>query len=1204
MSGVEDSEAKERRYKAPYSPRNPIPTISHYREIKEQRRQDANVEENEEPSKRQQALDSYKSYRNKDESDPDSHQQASDGAGSDDERSNKAPRNEDEEDVAEDTTQQIAESDPKKRRKEIKKSSGNRAEREVTDPITHLPIKIRDFTGADLKDAPQNEPQAGSTPRTATGLSNRSKDEEQLRNEAVEGQRTHAGMEAVFPPPRFDAARAELVKIHQTAVMMGVGFLLGVFLLLFLLEGAFGIASKIEGFIVRRPSSGKVLWSVILLAVGGGLGYPVVWALQDWTEKKVRETWEEEVWEAGRQDERRRANAATPESTLWLNSFLASVWPLVNPDLFIGLADTLEDVMQASLPKLVRNVSVEDLGQGSEALRILGITWLPTGAAARSVKEDGKLENDDARKGQGDRAVPGEGEVKQESKDGEEDTSVAEGMEAEEGDFVNLEIGFSYRARPEKKRMSMKSRSKNAHLFLAFYLPGGLKFPVWVELRGIVGTMRLRLQLTPDPPFFALCTLTFLGQPKVDASCVPLTKRGLNLMDVPVISSFVQSSIDAAMAEYVAPKSLTLNLQDMLVGDDFKRDTTGRGVLVIRIKRAFDFKEGDMNLGPLRKGSTDGYVSVAWAKFGKTLWSTRVIEADMEPAWEETAYLLVTPQEIDAQERLRIQLWDSDRLSADDDLGRIELPLKQLMRDQESNGKMCQKVDGFRALEVGKGMPGKLEYEVGYYGKTRVLESQVVGHMEDPSIKTAKDLEDRVAAESERKLRETSHNEADEVEQQKKEDIKDQQDQIIIDTPPPQEYPSGILSIQIHQITGLELETPSKSQATKNEDASDEEEEGDDLPSAYCTLILNHSKVFQTRTKPKNGKPYYNAGVERFIRDWRSTEVHLSVRDSRVHEDDALIGVVYLPLKNVFATRAQSNDFYPLAGGVGFGRVRISMVFRSVQLQVPRNMLGWDIGTLEVHPEIRTIDLPKDIWNLRLKLRTSLAYGKYHPGEDGWKAKRGRAVNLAFRRRYSSPLVLEFYHSSLIDKTSAFAVLWLKDISDDEEQTITLPVWKGDLKRAEACCLDEYGEKQGSVELKLKVWPGLSQFHSSLAKHDSNIKDVMEVLDTTNDSSEAKEATSGAEGGGSSSSSSSSDSSSDNEEDSELQHDGHRGPIDQIKEYNANKKQLHRRERGYMQWKVPRTLHWVKGKAERAEKKATSLFKHHESGGGGIETEV
>lgn len=106
---------------------------------------------------------------------------------------------------------------------------------------------------------------------------------------------------------------------------------------------------------------------------------------------------------------------------------------------------------------------------------------------------------------------------------------------------------------------------------------------------------------------------------------------GLNIMDLPFISSFVQSSIDAALAEYVAPKSLTLDLKDMLVGDDFKKDTATRGVVVVKINRGRNFKPGDPGLGILKKASSDAYVAVGWAKFGKPVWSTRVIVSDMEP---------------------------------------------------------------------------------------------------------------------------------------------------------------------------------------------------------------------------------------------------------------------------------------------------------------------------------------------------------------------------------------------------------------------------------------------------------------------------------------------------------------------------------------------------------------------------------------------
>lgn len=158
-----------------------------------------------------------------------------------------------------------------------------------------------------------------------------------------------------------------------------------------------------------------------------------------------------------------------------------------------------------------------------------------------------------------------------------------------------------------------------------------------------------------------------MGQPKVSVRCVPLGNKaqGLNIMDLPLISNFVQSSINAALSEYVAPKSISLDLQAMISGDDFKKDTEAKGVLVVRIKRAFDFKAGDPGMPLIGGGdSSDAYVSVGWAKFGKPLWSTRVIVKEMQPYWEEETYLLVGPQELNAEENLRLQLWDSDKVSS------------------------------------------------------------------------------------------------------------------------------------------------------------------------------------------------------------------------------------------------------------------------------------------------------------------------------------------------------------------------------------------------------------------------------------------------------------------------------------------------------------------------------------------------------------
>lgn len=62
-----------------------------------------------------------------------------------------------------------------------------------------------------------------------------------------------------------------------------------------------------------------------------------------------------------------------------------------------------------------------------------------------------------------------------EQKEEADEENIAEGLEAEKGDFVNVEVAFSYRARTTGAR-DLRNKSKNAHLFLAFYLPGGIKF--------------------------------------------------------------------------------------------------------------------------------------------------------------------------------------------------------------------------------------------------------------------------------------------------------------------------------------------------------------------------------------------------------------------------------------------------------------------------------------------------------------------------------------------------------------------------------------------------------------------------------------------------------------------------------------------------------------------------------------------------------
>lgn len=1177
-----------RRYTNPHSGKHPIPTIKSYREhrkeLQDQMQETEEAQQGpEDESKTRRAYDSAKAIlKGEDKPDsqydpypstnrnyadrptmndhsaswrqdgpptpPEDEHDTQDHAAS----SKKDDKNKEKEGKS--ATETVASTlDPKAKRKAMKKTKRSGGGREVTDPITHLPIVIHDQTDKDLDHAPENEPEPGTHHRTATGLSGASKSEEELDWERDHAQRVHDGIQKTFPPPEGEKIRGELVAVYQKA--------------LFAALGATSVLMTLAIAVVRGPSVRWSEWTVsgtafglVTVGVCVALAVGAVFTVGQWLSKKTQEIFDDELWDAARREEKDTVGdeRELPESVQWLNSLLSSVWPLINPDLFSSLVDMIEDVMQASLPKAIKMVSVDDMGQGSEAIRILGVKWLPTGAASRSVNSEGELNTkEDDKKKSGDRTDPENGTQKsgndenddrvaasdndQSKQDEQNQLAEKEGMEAEEGDFVNMELAFSYRSRSSGK--TIRSKAKNAHLYLKFYLPGGIAVPVWVELRGIIAKARVRMQLTPDPPFIQLCTLTFLGQPRASLSCVPLSKHSLNLMNVPLISSFVQSAIDAALAEYVAPKSLTLHLKDMLVGEDFKKNTIAKGVVWIYIKRARGFKEGDGGIGPM-EGSSDGYVTVSWSKFGKPVASTRVIVGQQAPNWHEYATILVTPEEIDAEEKLRIQLWDSDKWTADDDLGRVELDLKELMKNPETRNKIQDREDRFTGENSEEKMAGSLNWSVGYFSKTRITDKQLEQQTVNDKVRTKSELKEHISKTAEHKLREAGKTpDDDEVQQQKSQDYKELEDNMIISTPPSPDHPSGILSVQIHNITGLAIQKLNKKDTDGHDDVEDDEgEEKDDLPDSYCTIVLNHAKIYRTRTKPKNSKPFYNAGTERFVRDWRDCEVMISVRDSREREDDPLLGLVYLPLRHFFKNRSQVMENYPLVGGMGYGRARISMVWRSVDLQLPAELRGWDVGTLEVRAPIRAVKgLEGDMLQHRIKMRTNVGKAKLYPvsGEENsnskgglWQVKakkksRGReaegdqSVFLAVRRRYSSAAVLEFRESRLgPDSTPGFAILWLQELPDEEDKTVTLKVWKGgkdNLQRAESCCgyngsskgdeedegLENASEDQilGEVEVTLRFWRGLSGYHKGFAAKSKNndMRDVMQCLDTIND---------------------------------------------------------------------------------------------------------
>ena len=675
------------------------------------------------------------------------------------------------------------------------------------------------------------------------------------------------------------------------------------------------------------------------------------------------------------------------------------------------IVSRLEDVMAASVPGVIENVRVADISQGNNPIRILNMRALPD-SHVQDIKDEIHKQN-------------------------EKNTDPNELAAIEQaGQFYNLEVSLAYHAKPSKGDVASKARNMGMQLVFYLGIKGlfGVPLPIWVELIGLVATARVRVQLTPEPPFLKTVTFTLMGLPKVQAGCTPMIEKGVNILNLPLISNFVNWAIGAAASMYVAPKSLTLDMSKMLQGDDIKKETLALGVMFVRIHKATGLSKQDTRGS--KGGGSDPYITISWSKFSKPQFCTRVIQDDLNPLFEECAGLLVTSDLIKADEQLSMELWDSDRSSADDVVGKVELSIQKLIQHP---GKMFPQISKLQGVKAESTMPGELHWEVGFFGKTQFRKAL---RTDGKDINLPKELADKPEFQDDKGA------------------VESQEEDAVVHTPPDPLWPSGILSVVVHQIVGLELANIKGTSGSRKgkeyepgrpEAGEVKEEQSKNLPSSYCTILVNDDLVYKTRVKVVSSQPIFNAGTEKFIRDWRSSIVTVAVRDSRNRQHDPIIGVVPLKLSDVLQTSSEATRWYPLDGGVGFGRIRISLLFRSVELKLPPPQLGWDIGTFEFLGDQLTTTgyAPANHCKLRFRTGGSSASVKKTSStkeEDGLKfdvsGKEGNEkIRLPVRHRYSSPIFIEFYPSGK-RHADAYASLWLQELVDGEEHDFDLPVWK------------------------------------------------------------------------------------------------------------------------------------------------------------------
>jgi hypothetical protein len=344
-----------------------------------------------------------------------------------------------------------------------------------------------------------------------------------------------------------------------------------------------------------------------------------------------------------------------------------------------------------------------------------------------------------------------------------------------------------------------------------------------------------------------------------------------------------------------------------------------------------------------------------------------------------------------------------------------------------------------------------------------------------------------------------------------------QLDDAVQHTPPDPLWANGVLSIIVHQIVNLELVnikgTTGSRVGREFEPAKSHgegiEEQAGHLPTSYCNIHLNDELIYRTRSKAVSSQPIFNAGTERFVRDWRSALISVTVRDQRNREHDPILGVVPLKLSETLVTSSQVTRWYPMDGGIGFGRVRISLLFRSVDIKLPPNLLGWDVGTFQ----FRRNRIETSTYNQvsKIKIRTGGSTGVL--GRDicqrssdqksvAWdlSMREDTSVSLPVRYRYRSPVIFEF-HVSGQRRADAYATLWLDSLVDNEDMDIDIPIvkTKNPSRLIQNHFTNHSGEigledltEVGRLQFKARFKCGIDESHQSFART-SNERETYET---------------------------------------------------------------------------------------------------------------
>uniref|UniRef100_A0A158R441 Extended synaptotagmin-2 n=1 Tax=Syphacia muris TaxID=451379 RepID=A0A158R441_9BILA len=183
------------------------------------------------------------------------------------------------------------------------------------------------------------------------------------------------------------------------------------------------------------------------------------------------------------------------------------------------------------------------------------------------------------------------------------------------------------------------------------------------------GKLRVILKpLLPYPPMIGGISAYFLEPPKIDFN---LTGVG-EMVELPGLISTIRSILNTQVCNIcVLPNEVFVPLVPDIDATQLYFSEPD-GVIRLKIIEAKDLENRDISF--IRKGLSDPYCEI---QVGAQYFKTRTINNNLNPVWNECFEAIVDAVDV---QKLRLELFDKDPASKDEELGRLVLPIDMIKR--------------------------------------------------------------------------------------------------------------------------------------------------------------------------------------------------------------------------------------------------------------------------------------------------------------------------------------------------------------------------------------------------------------------------------------------------------------------------------------------------------------------------------------------